>query len=53
MSYQVTLTGIALVHLAATVSPGPNFLDLTQTSISQPRRTGILTAMGIATGALI
>lgn len=53
MSYWATLTGIALVHLAVMVSPGPNFLVLTQTSISQPRRTGILTAMGIATGALI
>lgn len=53
MSYLTTLSGIALVHLAVMVSPGPNFLIVTQTSISQPRRAGILTAMGIATGALI
>ena len=53
MSYWATLSGVALVHLAAMVSPGPNFLVLTQTSISQSRRMGVLTAMGIATGALI
>ncbi len=53
MSYWATLSGVALVHIAAMVSPGPNFLVVTQTSISQPRQMGILTAMGIATGALI
>jgi RhtB (resistance to homoserine/threonine) family protein len=44
---------ILVVHLLALISPGPNFLIVTQTAISATRRAGIITAVGIATGAAV
>ena len=53
MDYAVVLGSVFAVHMVAMVSPGPNFLIVTQTAISRTRRTGIVTALGVATGAAI
>lgn len=53
MLYLTVLFGIALVHFPVMVSPGPNFLLVTQTAVSQSRRASVLTALGIATGAAL
>lgn len=53
MNYAVVLSSIFAVHVLAMISPGPNFLIVTQTAMSRTRRAGILTALGIATGAAV
>jgi threonine efflux protein len=53
VSYLSVLLGIALIHFPVMVSPGPNFLLVTQTAVSQSRRAAVLTALGIATGAVL
>ncbi len=35
----------------AIVSPGPNFILVTNTALGQSRRAGLLTALGVATGS--
>lgn len=47
------LASVSALHLAAAVSPGPNFMLVTHTSISRSRRAGLVTALGIATGAVV
>jgi threonine/homoserine/homoserine lactone efflux protein len=39
------------VFTVAIVSPGPNFILVTNTALGQSRRAGLLTALGIATGS--
>ena len=39
------------VFTFAIVSPGPNFILVTNTALSQSRRAGLLTALGVATGS--
>jgi threonine efflux protein len=51
--YLTVLLGIALIHFPVMISPGPNFLLVTQTAVSQSRRASVLTALGIATGAVL
>ena len=53
MNYAGVLSSVFAVHMLAMVSPGPNFLIVTQTAISRTRRAGIVTALGIATGAAV
>ncbi len=54
MPYHVTLlAGIAAIHWAALISPGPNFLLITQVSSAESRRAGLCTALGISTGSVI
>lgn len=53
MNYVFVLGGLFVVHMLALISPGPNLLIVTQTAVSYNRRTGILVAMGLATGAAI
>ena len=50
-SYAGLLGGIVAVHLPAIVSPGPNFLIVTQAAISQSRGAGVAAELGIAAGA--
>ena len=47
------LGSIFAVHVLAMISPGPNVLVVTQTAISQTRRAGIGTALGVAIGSTI
>jgi len=51
MDYAVVLASVFAVHVLAMISPGPNVLIVTQSAISQSRKAGIATAIGIAAGA--
>ena len=53
MYYAVVLGSIVGIHLLALISPGPNVLIVTQIAMSRTRRAGIMTAVGIATGAAL
>ncbi len=44
---------VALVHLLAVISPGPDFAMVSRNSIMYSRKTGIYTAIGIAVGILV
>jgi len=46
------ILAIALVHLAAVVSPGANFLIVTRNSLTYTRQAGLFTARGVALGTL-
>jgi RhtB (resistance to homoserine/threonine) family protein len=47
------ILAIALVHIAAVVSPGANFLIVTRNSLTYKRQAGLLTARGVALGSII
>ena len=53
MSYLTVLLSVMAVHVVAMISPGPNFLIVTQTAISHSRREGVLTAFGVSCAALL
>ena len=53
MNYAGLLGSIFAVHIVAMMSPGPNFLVVTQTSMSRTRRAGVATALGVAAGAAL
>ena len=53
MDCAAVLGGIFAVHVLAIISPGPNVLIVTQTSMSRSRREGVATALGIAVGAAL
>lgn len=44
---------VALVHLLAVMSPGPDFAIVIRNSVSAGRQAGLMTAAGIGTGILI
>ena len=44
---------VALAHLFAVISPGPDFILITRQSFLHGRKSSIYTALGIATGILI
>jgi RhtB (resistance to homoserine/threonine) family protein len=44
---------VALIHLLAVISPGPDFLILVRNSLSFGRRVGVWTAIGIGCGIII
>lgn len=50
MGFVEGLLTITLVHLLAAASPGPDFVMVTQQSLSHGRRAGILCSLGIALG---
>lgn len=52
MEHAATLAQIAGLYLLAAASPGPNFVILSQLSLSGRRRLGILIAIGITAGSL-
>lgn len=53
MEFALVLGSVFVLHVVAMVSPGPNFLIVTQTAISGTRRAGVLAALGVATGAAV
>ena len=53
MDYAALFGSLVAVHFLALISPGPNVLLVTQTAVSRTRPAGIMTALGIATGALV
>ncbi|MEV4438657.1 LysE family translocator [Streptomyces sp. NPDC049577] len=46
------LTGIAIVALGMVLSPGPNMIYLVSRSVTQGRRAGLISLLGVATGFL-
>ena len=42
---------LASIHIAAVMTPGANFLRVTQNALAYSRRTGLLTVIGTATGS--
>jgi threonine efflux protein len=48
-----TLPAIFAVHVAAMVTPGPNFLVVTRTAATHRRRQALATAFGVSTGAMM
>ena len=44
---------VALVHLLAVISPGPDFAVVIRNSVSAGRRAGLLTALGLGCGILV
>lgn len=53
MSNFTALGSIMAIHLAAVISPGPNFLVVSQTSVRDSRRAGLLSASGVALAAVV
>jgi len=47
------LAGIAAIHWAALISPGPNFLLITRASSAESRRAGLWTALGVVMGTAV
>lgn len=50
MSYAAEFVRISVAHLLAVAAPGPDFAIVLRQSLTQGRRAGIMTALGIATG---
>ncbi len=44
---------IAVIHLLALMSPGPDFAIIVKQSLSQPRKIVLWTALGVALGILV
>ncbi|MCI8210856.1 threonine transporter [Pseudomonas sp. S25] len=47
------LTALAGAFIVLIISPGPNFLVITQLSFSQSRQQGICAGLGVASGSII
>ena len=44
---------VALVHLLAVISPGPDFAVVIRNSVSSGRRAGLFTALGLGSGIVV
>lgn len=44
---------LAVIHITAVITPGANFLVVTQTALTRSRRAGLWVARGVITGSLI
>lgn len=53
MAYLPVILTVALVHLLAVISPGPDFIMITRNSLIYSRRTGIYSALGLSLGILV
>src|SRR5688572_10012358 len=53
MEYLPIILTVALVHLLAVISPGPDFIMITRNSLMYSRKTGIYTAIGLGLGILV
>ena len=53
MDLLALLLPIAVVHLSAVITPGPNFLIVSRNSLTGSRRAGLLTAGGGRAGGLL
>ncbi len=53
LHYVTILAGIAAIHWAALISPGPNFLLITQASSAESRRAVLWTALGVVIGTVV
>ena len=53
MEYISIILTVALVHLLAVMSPGPDFIMVTRNSLVYSRKTGIYSAIGLGGGILV
>lgn len=53
MKYAPEFLTVAIAHLLAVMSPGPDFVLMTRNSLVYSRRSGIFSALGIACGILV
>jgi RhtB (resistance to homoserine/threonine) family protein len=53
MQYAPEFFTLALLHLLAVMSPGPDFALISRNSLLYSRRTGVYSALGIALGILV
>jgi hypothetical protein len=47
------LLALASIHVAAVMTPGANFLVVTQNALAYSRRRGLLTVVGVASGSTV
>ena len=52
-NYWLEFLTVALVHLLAVASPGPDFAVMLRQAVTQARRNALVTAMGIGIGILL
>jgi threonine/homoserine/homoserine lactone efflux protein len=53
MPSTIAVAGIALVALGLVLTPGPNMVYLVSRSITQGRRAGLVSLLGVAAGFLV
>ncbi|AEH44832.1 Lysine exporter protein (LYSE/YGGA) [Thermodesulfatator indicus DSM 15286] len=53
MEYLILIGTVALVHLLAVVSPGPDFFMVCRNTLTYSKKTGIWTAAGIGLGIAV
>lgn len=53
MEFLTQFVTVALIHLLAVISPGPDFAMTVKNSIVYSRKTGIYTAVGLGLGILV
>ncbi len=53
MEYFSIIVTVAIVHLLAVMSPGPDFVMVTRNSLVYSRRTGIYSAIGLGFGIMV
>ena len=53
MNYLNEFLSVALVHILAVMSPGPDFAVVTKNSLVYSRKSGVLSALGIGLGILV
>lgn len=53
MEYLSIILTVAVVHLLAVISPGPDFVMVTRNSLIYSRKTGIFSAIGLGLGVIV
>ena len=53
MNYWHEFLTVALVHILAVMSPGPDFAVVTKNSLVHSRKSGLFSAMGVGLGILV
>lgn len=53
MEYLSAIVTVAIIHLLAVMSPGPDFVMLTRNSLIYSRKTGVFTALGLGIGIIL
>ncbi len=53
MEYVSIILTVAVIHLLAVISPGPDFLMIARSSLIYSRKTGYFSALGLGLGILI
>ncbi|KUJ00032.1 LysE family translocator [Vibrio sp. MEBiC08052] len=53
MDFTTALLSILTIHLMASISPGPDFVVVSQQTLRQGRKAGIVCGMGVCVGLLV